>query len=172
LSNPVFNSLDFVHLRDDLLVFEKKIKIIGNHLGITILALFLICIGILNERNVSLFQDEFNELSTYGSQYFTRFAQSNLHLWDLIEKEGFCLLPQIARAAQSLSTTSSDVEQAFSIAKLIKTEKRSRMKEQTLESILIIWSFFRDKADIKSTQLQTGKLNEGQNQVATLTEFN
>jgi len=71
-------------------------------------------------------------------------------LWDLVEKEGLSLLPNIAKATQDLPTTSSDVEQAFSYVKLIKTEKRSRLKEQTLEAILLIWSFFKNRRERKT----------------------
>ena len=67
-------------------------------------------------------------------------------MWDRLEHvEKLEVLPKIARFAESLPTSSATVEQSFSIIKLIKTDKRNRLKELSLEGLVLIGQEFRLK---------------------------
>ena len=54
------------------------------------------------------------------------------NLWDLVEKDNFIYLPQIARIAQTFPTSSAAIEQAFSILKSIKENKRYNLSKISL----------------------------------------
>ena len=144
LFSPIFNCIDFVHLRDESKIFEEKIRLFAKELS-----------G-LNEEEESLLTDELIKLKTFGQPYFTNQTKSSLLLWKLIEEEGFVILPFLAKKAQAIATTSADVEQAFSYVKLIKTDKRSQLKPSTLESILIIWSFFKNSMSVRNEEEKQG----------------
>ena len=66
-----------------------------------------------------------------------------MHIWDRIENDhsnslNLTLLPKLANAAQSLPTSSADVEQTFSGVKLIKTLLRNKLSAENIEAILLI----------------------------------
>ena len=131
LLDPTFSSIDFVHLLDDDTEFAKKVKAFAKSLNSQ------------DEKGWSVLHDELNRMATFGHKYFTNKAKDCFHLWSLVEQEDFNILPMLARQAQALATTSCDVEQAFSCMKLIKTERRNRIKDTTLEAIMIIWSIMK-----------------------------
>ena len=60
-------------------------------------------------------------------------------MWDNIENENRTkYITQIARAAQTLPTTSAVVEQSFSQLKLVKKPARNRLSEETVQGLLIV----------------------------------
>jgi len=76
---------------------------------------------------------------------------SALYFWNLIENS-FCsdvfYLRQIFRASHSLPTSSAGIESSFSRMKLIKNNSRTSLKEETLQSLLLIFQEFEGKEEI------------------------
>ena len=76
-----------------------------------------------------------------------------IEVWDRIEDDvtngfQFTVLPKLVKMAQSLPTSSSDVEQTFSGIKLIKTLLRNRLSAEKIESILLIIQAYGGKKKI------------------------
>jgi len=89
---------------------------------------------------------------------------SALRFWNLIEQTfrqidsetnqtqcQFPCLSKIFRAAHSFAPSSANVEQCFSVLKLLKSNIRNSLKEETLESLILIHEEFKDEKPIKIT---------------------
>jgi len=77
-------------------------------------------------------------------QEFKQLAENNtLKLWDLLNDQEVPLIYKIARMAQSLPTTSASIEQAFTILKLLKTEKRNQLSNESFEALVLLSQEFR-----------------------------
>jgi len=50
--------------------------------------------------------------------------------------------------AQSLPTSSASIEQAFSIMKLLKTDKRNQLSNDTFEALILVNQEFKTKGEI------------------------
>ena len=108
---------------------------------------------------------------------------SSLRLWSLFEQTygktnpetkfhetSFPCLSKIVRTAHSLAPSSANVEQCFSVLKLLKTALRSSLKEKTLESLVLIHDEFKTGKPItipneliaKYDKMKE-KLNQGKN---------
>jgi len=59
-------------------------------------------------------------------------------MWDNNEKAGYGRLALVAKAAQTLPTSFTNIEQTFSESKLLKTYLRNQMSEKSLEALLLI----------------------------------
>ncbi len=80
------------------------------------------------------------ELLDLKSEGFDNYREhSSIKTWRRIEESGgFPFLSRLAKVCFSLSTTSADVENLFSLIKLYYTYKRNSLRENTLESIILI----------------------------------
>ena len=63
----------------------------------------------------------------------------------LEREENFKVLSKLARLAQTLPTSSAPIEQSFSIIKLLKTDLRNSLTEESLEGLIFVGEEFRDK---------------------------
>ena len=111
LTDRIFNSLDFVHLRHDNVELQRKIKTFAENMHLLESKKdndILPCIEdkhkIDTDANTftkDLLHDELVKLSTYGNNYFLNKTSDCAYLWTLIEHEGFKILPALARKSSS-----------------------------------------------------------------------
>ena len=135
LENDLISVLDFVELKDGYVGLKEKVKRFIK---------FFDLIKTEEERN--RLTEEFLRLKNINIDYYRDPERNNLWMWDRLEHvEKLEVLPKIARFAESLPTSSATVEQSFSIIKLIKTDKRNRLKELSLEGLVLIGQEFRLK---------------------------
>ena len=114
------------------LVLIGKIAVINSHLNI------------IPKEDIPSLNAEIINITTMGN--LSALVQSSngdsLDLWDRIltrfRKEQIPNLSKIWLAMHALPTSSADVEQGFSTMKMVKTDLRNRLKEETLEAILIL----------------------------------
>jgi len=52
----------------------------------------------------------------------------------------------VVRFAEALPTSSATIEQSFSVIKLVKTDRRNRLQELSLEGLILIGQEFRIKS--------------------------
>jgi hypothetical protein len=108
----------------------------------------------LHSEIVQLFSDP--NLKSYKDS-----AQGNtLKLWDMIDEKEFSLLHRLVKVAHSLPTTSSTIEQAFSILKLYKNEKRNQLHEKTVEALMMIDQEYKIKGSFTITEQMLESLIE------------
>jgi len=62
----------------------------------------------------------------------------------ILRRNHFSYLSQIFKIVQTLPTSSSPVEQTFSLMKLVKTAIRNRLQDKTLQSLLMINQEYKD----------------------------
>ena len=106
--------------------------------------------NILDEKNMPQLHEEIIKLkSNPRIQEFKQIVQNNtLRLWDLIGNQDIPLIYMLARMAQSLPTSSASIEQAFSIMKLLKTDKRNQLSNDTFEALILVNQEFKTKGEI------------------------
>ena len=109
---------------------------------------------ILEESQISDLKNEILKLTSQKRSRYDQGATNMIEVWDKLEEDvsngyQFSLLPKLVKIAQSLPTSSSDVEQAFSGIKLIKTLLRNRLSAEKIESILLIIQAYGGKKRIK-----------------------
>jgi len=139
--DELVKTLDFVclsHEHDELkkkiLSFNKEFNIISfdkiNELSKEIAE--------LNEENMFLFRKDAKK--------------SSLYLWDLIKQANnypaedfrYKHLDKIFKIAHALPTSSANVEQSFSMLKLIQSSIRNRLHEETIQALMMISEEFRN----------------------------
>ena len=92
---------------------------------------------VIPEEKLGDLKNELNILMAPDIYYLER--SDTLSMWDYIDNEGhFPYSVQIAKAAQSLPSSSAVVEQAFSLMKLIKTDQRYRLSESALQGLIFL----------------------------------
>ena len=69
----------------------------------------------------------------------------------MIGEDGIELITKVVQTAQALPTTSASIEQAFSILKLFKTDKRNQLCDDSLEALMLINEEFRFNGSINIT---------------------
>lgn len=132
-NDPILDCLDFVALIDTperpfvekILAFNEKFQIVAQK-DIQNLSLeaMTLCSRIPHYLNLNKVKD-------------------SLHLWDIIQKsERFIYLHLVVRAAQTLPTSSSTIEQTFSVLGLFKDEKRSKLSKEGLEGLILLHQSF------------------------------
>ena len=132
LNHKTIDTLDLVQDFCNFGYMDEKVSILNNYFGI------------IGQEKAAELRAEVRKLaSRKRSKYEDGKSNNILQVWDNIERDKtdgfvFHLLPQIVRAAQALPTTSSDVEQGFSMIKLVKTLIRNQLKEESLEAIMLI----------------------------------
>ena len=114
--------------------------------------------NIIPQENEKLIVQELNHLLSKNITWVRRDSNgSSLKLWNLIEqtyknqKESeytFPCLSAIFRAAHAFAPSTANVEQCFSVLKLLKTALRNSIKENTLESLILIHQEFKDGKSI------------------------
>ena len=109
---------------------------------------------ILDDLQISNLKEEILKLTSQKRSKYEHGATNMIEVWDRIEEDmtsgfQFTLLPKLAKIAQSLPTSSSDVEQIFSGIKLIKTLLRNRLSAEKIESILLIIQAYSGKKQIE-----------------------
>ena len=159
LDDKLIDSFDIVTFPLDIDEFKKKTLLINNKFGI---------IPQIEEQKLV---QEIKDLMTQNLLWArVGCLGSSISLLDLIEMSypnRFPLLSQIMRYLHSLPTTSANVEQSFSVMKLFKTDLRNNLKEETLQSLLLIHQKYQKEPIIITSEIFTSylkmkqKLNEG-----------
>jgi len=128
LTNETLNLVTFLELKEDYGKIKEKMLAFGEKFKL------------INKKNQGQFNEEIIKLLSHGM--LTSFKQitegDTIKLWDIIKVEGLELLNSLAKIGHSLPTTSATIEQAFSIMKLIKTEKRNQLSDESLEALILI----------------------------------
>jgi len=82
-------------------------------------------------------------------------------MWDILEKqENLEIMPKIVRFAETLPTSSAPLEQSFSIIKLLKTDIRNSLSEESLEGLILIGEEYREKKQVIVTEKLMSYYNE------------
>ena len=123
LADPIIESLDFVRLLGSYEQLSSKIHHFNKHFKIT---------------NPEHLTTELARLQSEGFDIYRDLTSNTLKLWDKIENNGYIHLPQVAKVAHILPTSSADVEQTFSDMKLFKNLLRNRLNEASLEALLLV----------------------------------
>ena len=106
--------------------------------------------------------EEINDLLSQQITWIRRVANgSSLNFWNLIEQtydkedpktkeiqHRYPYLSKIFRTAHAFAPSSSNVEQCFSVLKLLKSELRNSLKEKTLESLILLHEQLKDNQPI------------------------
>ena len=142
-SNSITTCLDFVTLNDSPLLLKEKILTFDEIFGIT------------NKTEKIELCEEINDLISSNINWMQIKAQnSSLYLWDLFngvnEKNDngeikYKHLKKIFNIVHSLPTSSACIEQSFSTLKFIKNLLRNSLREETVQSLLVIAQEFRNK---------------------------
>jgi len=110
-----------------------------------------------------IISDEINDLFSLQVVWMRKEANgSSLNFWNLIEQtyhikdaktknaeHRFPCLSKIIRFAHAFAPSSANVEQCFSVLKLMKSELRNSLKEKTLESLILLHEEFKDDKPIQ-----------------------
>jgi len=141
LKDEIINTLDFVTLTAE--DFKKKVFTFNEKFQI-----------IPFEKTNEL-SEEIAKLEEENYVYLKRIAKdSSLMLWDIIQENSdldiyencsYQHLSKIMKVAHVLPTSSAGVEQTFSSLKLIRSSIRNRLKEDTVQSLLMISEEFKDE---------------------------
>ena len=95
---------------------------------------------------------EINDLLKKNLNWMRRASKgSSLTLWNLIEQtygNAFPCLSKIVRFVHSFAPSSANVEQSFSVLKLLKSDLRNSLKEKTLESLILLHEEFKNEKPI------------------------
>ena len=119
--------LDFVTLKDPISIFKKKLMD------------FCEFFKLLKEKEKPMLQEELVKLKNVTISNYQDSSSSILHMWDRLQSnEKLNLIPKIAYFAETLPTTSAGLEQSFSQVKLLKTDIRNRLSEETLEGLMFV----------------------------------
>ena len=142
LNHKLFNLVDCIEMEGDYQITKDKFLELGKYFNV------------IDETNLEKFQKEIIKvLSNHRLKEFKRLAGGDtLKLWDLIGFKELELLQKLIVVVHSLPTTSASIEQSFSIMKLYKTEKRNRLQESTLESLMLIDDRYKGQKDIIISQ--------------------
>ena len=161
LEEEIMNNVNFVQMKGPFSIFKKKILQFNKKFNI------------IKENQSSALSDEFNQLQAKTFNYFHQSNESNslVALWDLVEEHGYCLISSIAKAAMALPTSSSDVEQLFSLVKQVKTLTRSSLSVDNLEGILLLSQEYKERSSGIITEdliclFNSLKYKESKNEVA------
>jgi len=119
----------FIELKDKLPILEDKMLALNKVFNIV--------------SDSELKNEVFIEILRLRDQGFENFfsgpQDTSLDIWKRIEKTGkYPNLVKFFYFCQILPTSSSDVEQEFSIVKLFKTEQRNSLSPEGLEGLLLI----------------------------------
>jgi len=120
--------------------------------------------SIIPSEEEKLISEEINELMTQQINWIRKASNgSSLCLWNLIEqtfdqideftsqvRHRFPTLSKIFRTVHAFAPSSANVEQCFSILKLLKSNIRNSLKEETLESLVLIHEEFKDGKSIET----------------------
>jgi len=135
--DKLIDILDFVELKDPMVIFKKKLKSFCDYFQI------------ISEDEKPLLQDELIKLKNIRVDYYQDSSTNTLHMWDRIQaNENLILIPKIVFYAESLPTSSAGVEQSFSQIKLLKSDLRNRLEEATLEGLVLISQEFSESKNI------------------------
>lgn len=134
VNNELLKTFDFVTL--SLEIEDLKQKIVS----------FNDSFQLIDQNNIPELMKEINTLYTKNMQWarsdsalqFWAWIESTFNKFDLKTKKTVEMFPNLAlfmRTAHVLPTSSSSVEQSFSMLKLIKSSIRSQLKEETVQSL-------------------------------------
>ena len=123
ITDPIIESLDFVRLIDSFDKISNKIHTINNMFKIA---------------EPESLTEELIRLQSSDFSVFRALKLSTLDMWHFIENNGYTFLPKLAKMVHVMPTSSSDLEQSFSGAKLIKTLLRNRLNESSFEALLLV----------------------------------
>ena len=121
--------------------------------------------GIVLPEDEKFISGEVNDLKSQQINWIRKESNSSsLKFWNLIEqtfnqresdtnqtKHRFPILSKIFRTIHSFAPSSANVEQCFSILKLLKSNIRNSLREETLESLVLIHEEFKDGKHIEIT---------------------
>ena len=120
-SDNVLEASDFLELDHPYHILKSKLLTFNN------------IFTVFDSENFKSVYDELLTLRDEGmNKYRDNLSKSSLTLWNNIpvyQTQSYPFLVKIASIALTLPTSSSDVEQCFSIMKLFKTNKRNSLNE-------------------------------------------
>ena len=167
LYNLLENLLLYLPIEDKLLQSLSFLSLDGNKNDIkNNILIFTKAFNIIPEDKEKVIIEELNELLNEPITWIRQASKgSSLCLWNLIENSfnqiepstreiiiRFPCLSRIFRIAHSLAPSSANVEQCFSILKLLKSDIRNKINEKTLESLILIREEFKDDTPIVITE--------------------
>jgi len=120
-NDNILLSLEFLQLRGDPVALKKNIHLFNNKYTI------------VNEEELNT---ELNNLIADGT--YKCWVNDVFEMWDILQDAGYPKLAMVARTAQTLPTSSANIEQTFSEIKLLKSNLRNQLSDKSLEALLII----------------------------------
>jgi len=139
VGDKTIDPLDFVTLVHPLPILKEKILNINN------------TFAIISSEQIPDLVDEINSLKSQEELWMRVVCkESSLHLWDRthgisLSEDGNSkdpLLSKIFRIAHLLPTSTSGIEQVFSSLKLVKSNLRNRLNENSVQSLILILQKF------------------------------
>ena len=144
LEDNILEIIDFIELKEGFSLLKEKIYNFNEKFHI------------ISENEKTLLKTELLNLKGLlpsKIQHYKNSSSSLLHMWDILEKEeNFKILSKFARLAQTLPTSSAPIEQSFSVIKLLKTDLRNSLTEESLEGLILIGEEFRDRNQLLITE--------------------
>lgn len=127
--NEMLGIVDFLELKDKYVTLEQKLAKFNDMFQVV--------------EKEELRNEVFSQLLRLRDTGFDFYCQNSMetsrNIWATIEKsKKYPALIKFAKLAQILPTSSADIEQAFSIIKLFKTEQRNSLSAESLEGCLLI----------------------------------
>ena len=141
LDKSITETLDFVNDISDFGALTSKLMDFNKYFKV------------VDESQIPELKKYILKLTSTKRSKYEKDAHNVFHVWDRIEQDQsnnihFVLLPKLANIAQSLPTSSADVEQTFSGVKLIKTLLRNKLSAEKVEAILLLIQAFGKRKSI------------------------
>ena len=161
IQDKLIQSLTFLSLNGDKDEIKQKILYINKLFDIN------------KPENEKCIVQECNDLLSKNISWIRRESKgSSLKMWNLIEQTygkvdpktklydpAFPFLSKIFRTIHSFAPSSANVEQCFSVLKLLKSALRNSIKENTLESLIMIHEEFKNGKPITVSSRLIEKYN-------------
>ena len=134
--DDIINSVDFLEMKEKTSELEEKILKLNQ----------IFKIVEEEELRTQVFPQLLRLREINFSQVMSEENDLALDFWCKISQHGqYPSLIKFFRLAQTLPTSSSDIEQAFSILKLFKNNQRNRLSEKSLEGLMLIHQEYANK---------------------------
>lgn len=150
-NNKILTNLSFIEFNAPYEELITNIQIFNN------------CFGIFDQQYLTdkIFPQVL-ALRTFGfNKYKTSSKESPFLIWNNISKsQKYPDLCKIARFALTLPTSSSNIEQAFSLIKLYRTSQRNRLKDETLEGLTLMKEEYKNLDKIVISSKVINRYNE------------
>ena len=150
LKDKIIDVLDFVSIPSNSREFKNKVLVFNSEFKI------------VSKEEEQMLMAEITDLMSLNIGWVRVESKgSSLRMWDIIEStyvhtdqnsgfisKRFPLLSSIIRTAHSLPTSSSNIEQSFSLMKLLKNDLRNNISEKSLRSLMMFCQHFSNEERI------------------------